>query len=175
MRPLLLALTLCLTTPLFAACPDYLDSSLRRLHSKETVNLCDSFAGKPLLIVNTASFCGFTSQFAGLEALQQRYADRGLVVVGFASNDFRQEANDEAETAKVCYKNYGVTFTMIAPSHVKGENANPVFQALNRATKAPNWNFNKYLVDADGQVIKRFGSNVSPDSAKLRNAIEDVL
>jgi glutathione peroxidase len=175
MRILLLFFTLCINLPLLAACPDYLDHTLRRLHSKETVNLCESFAGQPMLIVNTASFCGFTPQFEGLEALHQQYAERGLVVVGFASDDFRQEARDEAEAANVCYKNYGVTFSMIAPTHVKGDDANPVFKQLNRATQAPNWNFNKYLIDADGAVVEHFGSSVRPDSAKLRDAIDGIL
>ena len=124
---------------------------------------------------NTASYCGFTSQFGGLEALNKRYSEEGLVVVGFASNDFRQEASNEAETAKVCYKNYGVTFTMIAPTHVKGANANAVFKELGRQTEAPNWNFNKYLINADGDVVARFGSNVRPDSKELTDAIDELL
>ena len=159
----------------FAACPDYLNHSMRKLHSKDAVNFCQAFGDKPLLIVNTASHCGYTPQFKGLEALYNKYRGRGLIVVGFASNDFRQEARDEASAAEVCYVNYGVTFTMIAPSHVKGADANPVFQALNRQSQAPDWNFNKYLVNASGEIIEHFGSNTRPDSKVLEAAIESVL
>jgi glutathione peroxidase len=159
----------------FAACPDYLDHSMRKLHSREEVNFCQAFAGQPMLIVNTASHCGYTPQFSGLEALYKKYQDKGLVVIGFASDDFRQEAGDEASAANVCYVNYGVTFTMIAPSHVKGTDANPVFRALNSQSQAPGWNFNKYLLDASGKVVQHFGSNTRPDSKALQTAIESVL
>jgi glutathione peroxidase len=158
-----------------AACPEYLDQSMRRLHSKEDVNLCEVTAGKPVLIVNTASHCGYTPQFKGLEALHQKYKDRGLVVMGFASDSFRQEADSEAEAADVCFVNYGVSFTMLAPTPVKGEGANPVFQALNKAAGEPKWNFNKYLVDAEGNVVEHFNSGDTPDSARVTAAIEKVL
>jgi glutathione peroxidase len=158
-----------------AACPDYLNNTMRKLHSKDEVNFCQAFGDKPMLIVNTASHCGYTPQFKGLEALYNKYRGKGLVVVGFASDDFRQEARDEASAAEVCYVNYGVTFTMVAPSHVKGANANPVFQALNNQSQAPSWNFNKYLVDASGKVVQHFGSNTKPDSKVLEAAIESVL
>ncbi|MFT5709659.1 MAG: glutathione peroxidase [Halioglobus sp.] len=163
------------STTAFAACPSYLDHSMRKLHSKEDVNFCQAFGDKPMLIVNTASHCGYTPQFKGLEALYNKYRDKGLVVVGFASDDFRQEARDEASAAEVCYVNYGVTFTMVAPSHVKGADANPVFQALNSQSQPPGWNFNKYLVDASGKVVRHFGSNTKPDSKVLEAAIESVL
>ena len=158
-----------------ASCPDYLDHSMRKLHSKEAVNFCQAFGDKPMLIVNTASHCGYTPQFKGLEALYNKYREQGLVVVGFAIDDFRQEARDEASAAQVCYVNYGVTFTMIAPSHVKGAEANPVFQALNSQSQPPGWNFNKYLVDASGKVVQHFGSNTKPDSKVLEEAIENIL
>lgn len=158
-----------------AQCPAFLDHEFKRLHSSKTVNLCTEFAGKPMLIVNTASHCGYTGQFEGLEALHRKYKDRGLVVVGFPSNDFRQEAGDEAETAEVCYVNYGVTFTMLAPSAVKGTSANPVFRELVRQAGEPAWNFNKYLVAADGRVVERFKSSVAPQSATLERAIEKLL
>jgi glutathione peroxidase len=158
-----------------AACPDYLDHSMRRLHSKDDVDLCEVASGKPMLIVNTASHCGYTPQFKGLEALHQKYKDQGLVVMGFASDSFKQEADSEAEAADVCFVNYGVSFTMLAPTPVKGANANPVFQAPNREAGEPKWNFNKYLVDADGNVIEHFGSSDTPDSARMTAAIEKVL
>ncbi len=157
------------------ACPAYLDHEFRKLHSSQKVNLCTAFAGKPMLIINTASHCGFTPQFKGLEALHRRYGNRGLAVIGFPSNDFRQEASNEAETADVCYVNYGVTFTMLAPSPVTGSGANPVFRELNRRAGEPGWNFNKYLVSADGTKVQQFGSRVAPESEELTRAIEQLL
>ena len=158
-----------------AACPDFLDQDMRKLHSQDQVNLCEAYGEKPMLIVNTASHCGYTPQFKGLEALYQTYRERGLVVVGFSSDDFRQEAKDEAAAADVCYVNYGVTFTMLAPSHVKGSDANPVFQELASQSQAPGWNFNKYVLDSSGKVVKHFGSNTTPDSKVLQETIESVL
>ena len=159
----------------WAACPDYLNQEMRKLHSKDTVNLCEITEGKPVLVINTASHCGYTKQFKGLEALNKQYGERGLQVVGFASNDFRQEAKDEEKAAEVCYVNYGVTFTMLAPSHVRGGEANPVFQELARRTEEPGWNFNKYLIDRDGNVVEHFGSSTSPDDKALTSAIESLL
>ena len=155
--------------------PEFLNQEFRKLHSKESVNLCAVSDGKPVLVINTASHCGYTKQFEGLEALHQQYREQGLAVVGFASNDFRQEARSEEKAAEVCYVNYGVTFTMLAPTHVRGDNANPVFAELGRQAGAPSWNFNKYLVSADGKVVEHFGSNIKPQSAELRNAIERAL
>jgi glutathione peroxidase len=157
------------------ACPAYLDHDFRQLHSSKSVNLCKAYAGKPMLIINTASHCGFTPQFKGLEAVNAKYKDRGLVVVGFASDDFNQEAKDEAEAADTCFLNYGVTFTMLAPQHVKGPDANPVFKELARQTQAPGWNFNKYLVKPDGTVSQYFDSKVTPDSPQFAAAVEKIL
>lgn len=156
-------------------CPAFLDHDFRKLHSSESVNLCDLAADQAMLIVNTASHCGFTGQFEGLEDLHERYADQGLVVVGFASDDFRQEAATEEEAASVCFKNFGVTFTMIAPTSVTGDAANPVFSELNRQTRPPRWNFFKYVVNAQGEVIARFPSSTSPQSAELTQAVEQAL
>jgi glutathione peroxidase len=156
-------------------CAAYLNQDMRKLRSSETINLCKESAGKPMLIVNTASHCGFTPQFEGLEGLYEKYKDRGLVVLGFPSDDFNQEAKDDAETAEVCYINYGVKFTMLSVSSVKGSAANPIFKELAKQTEAPNWNFNKYLVKADGTVVKHFGSRVLPNSPELEKAIESVL
>lgn len=157
------------------ACPAFLDLEQRKLHSRDTVNLCDVAAGKPMLIVNTASRCGYTGQFEGLETLHQRYRDEGLVVVGFASDDFRQEANSEEEAAKVCFVNFGVTFTMIAPGAVTGPDANPVFKAVNGQSQPPRWNFTKYLLDSDGKVVASFPSQVRPLDPQLTSAIENLL
>src|SRR5690554_94832 len=129
MKPTTLIAGLLMLAPalaLSAECPAFLDQDYRKLHSRDSVNLCDEAAGKPVLVINTASHCGFTGQFEGLEALHQAYKDRGLVVVGFASDDFRQEAASEEKAAEICFVNFGVTFTMIAPSAVTGDDANPV-------------------------------------------------
>ena len=157
------------------ACPAFLDHDLPQLHSNDKVNLCDLAAGKPMLVVNTASHCGFTGQFKGLEALHERYAKQGLVVVGFASDDFNQEAKTEEEAATICFKNFGVTFTMIAPGPVTGADATPVFAHINQQSKAPQWNFTKYLLNEKGEVIERFGSTTGPESKALTQAIDAVL
>lgn len=163
-------------SPAFASCPQALDHDLRKLHSADTVNLCESFAGQAMLVVNTASHCGFTHQFKGLEALHQRYKDQGLAVIGVPSDDFRQEANTEAEAATICYTNYGVTFTMTEPQRVKGTTADPLFRYLNEQSgQQPRWNFHKYLIDRSGRVVAAYGSATEPDSEALRQAIEDAL
>jgi len=175
-RPLmLLLLGLTSGTALAASCPGFLDHEFRKLRSSDKLNICQLAAGKPLLIVNTASHCGFTPQFKGLQELHERYKDRGLVVVGFPSDDFNQEDADEGKTAEVCYLNYGVKFPMAAVSHVKGNEANPVFAELNKRSSEPSWNFNKYVVSADGQQVTHFGSRTTPDSPELTQAIEAVL
>lgn len=159
-----------------AACPPWLNQSMRLLRSDQSRNLCDAYGGKPLLIVNTASYCGYTPQFKGLEALYQRYREQGLVVIGFPSDDFWQESGDEAKTAKVCYANYGVTFDMYAPISVKGDKAHPLFRELaQRGDGFPRWNFYKYLVNARGEVVGTFSSKVTPESDALRAAIEQTL
>ncbi len=176
MKIFLLSTLVLLLSPLAqAACPDYLDNTMRKLHSKEEVNFCEAYADQPMLIVNTASHCGYTRQFSGLEAVHQRYRDQGLVVVGFASDSFNQEANDEAKAADICYENFGVSFTMIAPTSVRGDDANPVFKQLGSATEPPRWNFNKYLVNRDGEVVAQFGSGTTPESDELTRAIEELL
>lgn len=156
-------------------CPEYLNYDLPQLHSKQTVNICDLASGKPILVINTASHCGYTRQFEGLEQLHQKYKDKGLFVVGFASNDFNQEAKSEEETARICRHNFGVTFTMVAPSFVKGHRANPVFENINKQSEEPSWNFNKYLINKQGVVVKHFSSQTEPDSEALSTAIESIL
>lgn len=157
-----------------AECNDFTNQDVRKLRSKESINLCQ-FKDKPLLIVNTASNCGFTPQFEQLEALHKEYKEQGLVVLGFPSDSFFQEENDEKDTAEMCFINYGVTFNMMATSDVKGSDANPLFKHLADKTRSPSWNFNKYLVSKDRQTITHFGSRVKPQSDELKQAIEKAL
>lgn len=159
----------------WATCASMFEGEMRKLHSQEQVNICALVKDQPVLIINTASHCGYTKQFKGLEALHQEYKDQGLIVIGFASNDFNQEAKDEAKAADVCYVNYGVSFTMLAPSKVKGKDANPIFKALAGQSKAPSWNFNKYLVNRSGQLVNHFDSSTKPEDAALKAAIQSVL
>lgn len=157
------------------SCPKWMNHQLEQLHKDNQVNLCDLAANKTVLMVNTASHCGFTGQFEGLESLYQKYKHQGLVVIGFPSNDFNQEADSAAETAKVCYLNYGVSFFMSEKIHVKGSSAHPIFQHLAMQHGSPRWNFNKYLINAHGQVVEKFSSSIRPDSATLIRAIEESL
>ena len=158
-----------------AACPALLDHRVPRLQDDAPQDLC-RHAGKVLLIVNTASYCGFTSQFEGLEALNAKYAPRGLVVLGFPSADFRQEDADARKTAEVCFNTYGVKFPMFATGPVRGADAQPIFRQLAQATgRQPDWNFVKYLVGRDGRPLAHFGSATAPTSAALTEAIERAL
>ena len=158
-----------------ASCPELLQGSLLKLRAKETIDLCERFAGKPLVVVNTASFCGFAPQFKSLEALNQRFKDQGLEVIGVPSNDFKQESGDGAETAKVCYVNYGVTFTMTEPQKVRGDEATHLFKVLAEQSSAPKWNFYKYVVDRQGKVIASFSSLTKPDDPEFIAAVEKAL
>ncbi len=163
------------SSAVLAACPDYLQGEYRKLHSSEKITLCQLMENKVVLVVNTASHCGFTSQFKGLESLHKSYKDKGLVVLGFASDDFNQEDKDEEKAAGICFVNFGVTFTMLAPTHVKGDNANALFKYMGAEAGAPKWNFNKYLVGKNGKVVEHFGSMTGPDSDKLKKAIDAEL
>jgi glutathione peroxidase len=157
-------------------CPEVLDHEMRKLGSSERVKLCEAYAGKVLLVVNTASKCGFTPQFEGLEKLYQEKKNAGLVVLGFPSNDFRQELGNEGEIQNFCRVNYGVNFPMFSKIKVRGDEAHPLYKSLaQQADAAPRWNFYKYLIDRDGRVVESFSSFTSPDSDSLREAIERVL
>ncbi|WP_421683832.1 glutathione peroxidase [Stutzerimonas urumqiensis] len=173
---LLIGLAMLLPVGAFAQCPAVLQHELPALRSKQTLDLCQAYSGKALVVVNTASHCGFTGQFEGLEALYQRYKDRGLAVLGVPSDDFFQESDDAAETAKVCFVNYGVTFDMAATQPVRGDDATPLFRELARqAGRAPLWNFYKYVVDRQGRVVASFSSKVRPDDPELIAAVEKAL
>ncbi len=135
--------------------------------------------GKPLLVVNTASKCGFTPQYKGLEALWQSYRDQGLVVIGVPSNDFgAQEPGTAEEIGAFCEMNYGVDFPMMAKVHVKGDQAHPFFKwagAQGGFMAAPKWNFFKYLIGKDGQLANWFSSVAAPESKAVKDAVEKVL
>ncbi len=158
------------------SCPPLLNHTFARLQDETPQPLCQ-YQGRVLLVVNTASYCGFTSQYDGLEKLHAKYAARGLTVLGFPSGDFgNQEKANNKEIADFCYNTYGVKFPMFAKSSVAGPSATPFFAALAKSTgQPPKWNFHKYLVGRDGQVVKAFRSNVGPMSPELTSAIEAAL
>ncbi|MBI3380373.1 MAG: glutathione peroxidase [Aquabacterium sp.] len=158
--------------PAPAACPALLNKTFPRLQDEKPQSLCQ-YSGQVLLVVNTASYCGFTKQYKGLEALYAKYKDKGLVVLGFPSNDFgSQEPGTAKEIAEFCANTYGVKFPMFAKSHVVGDEANPLHAELRKATGTrPKWNFYKYLIGRDGQAVQAYSSMTSPDD---RDLIEDI-
>lgn len=157
------------------ACPVLLQKSFDRLQDEKPQDLCQ-YAGRVLLVVNTASFCGFTKQYAALEALDQRYRLRGFTVLGFPSNDFSQEKGSNAEIAAFCESTFGVKFPMFAKSAVRGSDANALFRELAEQTgTTPKWNFYKYLVGRDGRVLKAFSSVTAPDAPALIRELEAAL
>jgi glutathione peroxidase len=156
-------------------CPPLLDHKLANLMD-EPISLCQ-FRGKVVLIVNTASECGYTPQYDGLEKLYRRYSDKGFVVLGFPANDFGgQEPGSNKQIAQFCQVNYGITFPVFAKTAVVGANANPLFRQLaTRTGQPPKWNFHKYLVDKTGQQITSFESAVEPEDRRLISQIEKLL
>ncbi len=154
-----------------------LDREFRPLAGTGDVNLNQTYGGKVLLIVNTASKCGFTPQYEGLEALNQTLAGRGFAVLGFPSNDFKgQEPGSEEQIQEFCTLTYGVKFPMFQKVHVIGPDTTPLYRDLTSATGvAPAWNFHKYLISRDGRVVAQFPSKVRPDDPALRAAIEREL
>jgi glutathione peroxidase len=142
----------------------------------------EQYRGKVLLVVNVASRCGFTYQYEGLEALYRQYAGRGLVVLGFPANDFLgQEPGSNGQIKEFCTLNYGVSFPMFSKIHVKGRDAHPLYRYLTDKSTNPRfaggitWNFNKFLIGRDGQVLARFGSKEEPGSEAVRRAVEQAL
>ncbi|WP_353397165.1 glutathione peroxidase [Hydrogenophaga sp. 5NK40-0174] len=162
----------------FAAdrCPALLSHRFPRLQDDAPQDLCQ-YTGKVILVVNTASYCGFTPQYKGLEALHAQYEAQGLVILGFPSNDFgKQEPGNAEQIADLCFNTYGVKFPMFDKSVVKGPGRNPLYAQLAEATGvAPGWNFHKYLIARDGKSVISYASQVEPMSLELTRAIEAAL
>ncbi len=158
------------------ACPAILKHSFNRLQDEAPQDLCQ-YAGKVLLVVNTASYCGFTGQYEGLEALYARYKDRGLVVLGFPTNDFgKQEPGTDKEIADFCFNTYAVKFPMFSKTVVSGTQRNALYvQLVKESGTTPKWNFYKYLIDRNGRVVDSYNSTTSPESKSLVSAIEKLL
>lgn len=158
-----------------AQCPALLQQNFLRLQDEKPQSLCQ-YSGKVVVAVNTASFCGFTSQYKGLEALHNKYKDKGLVVLGFPSNDFSQETGSNKDIAAFCESTFGVKFPMFTKTSVSGADANPLFKQL--ATKTgtiPRWNFYKYVIGRDGQSVSSFNSSADPQSSQFIKEIEKQL
>lgn len=158
-----------------ASCTGLLQQSYLRLQDEKPQSLCQ-YTGKVVVVVNTASFCGFTSQYQGLEALYAKYKDRGLVVLGFPSNDFSQETGTNKQIADFCENTFGVKFPMFAKSIVTGKDAIPLFRDLSAKTGSPpRWNFYKYVIARDGQQVTAFNSTADPAGASFIREIEKQL
>ena len=157
-------------------CPDVLKFMKRMLNSQETVNFCEAYKDKAILFVNTASKCGFTPQFDGLEKLYNDYKDKNFVVLGFPSGDFNQEFDDEGKTAELCELTYGVKFPMFETIAVRGDDADPLYRLLaEKAGSAPKWNFYKYLVDRKGNLVDSYSSFTKPQDEDLIADIEQAI
>ena len=158
-----------------AGCPSLLQKTFKKLQDESDQSLCQ-YAGKVILVVNTASFCGYTPQYEGLEALYAKYSARGLVVLGFPSNDFEQEPGSNKDIADFCFNTYGVKFPMFSKTSVVGKNANPLYVDLAKMTnKRPAWNFHKYLLDRSGKPVDSFASVVSPTDPHFVAELERLL
>lgn len=177
MRLLSLIAVAVVSAPAAACEGTLLDHEMRYLASTDQANLCEAYEGKVLLMVNTASKCGNTRQYDGLEALNEEYGERGLVVLGFPSNDFMgQEPGTEEEIQEFCRLTYGVEFPMFEKITVKEGNAHPLYASLAEAAGTyPTWNFHKYLVGRDGQLIAEFSPRTQPHDDELVSAIEQAL
>ena len=162
-------------SPSSAGCPALLNQTFAQLQDDEPRSLCE-FQGKVVLVVNTASFCGFTQQYEGLEALYRNYKDKGLVVLGFPSNDFgNQEPGSNQQIAEFCSNTFSIRFPMFAKTKVRGPGANPLFAELARLAEAPGWNFHKYVIGRDGRLVSSYSSAVSPNSRRLLSDLQAAL
>ena len=177
MKTLFAPLLFLISLPTMACESELLDQDFRRLASTEEVNLCEAYEGKVLLIVNTASKCGNTPQYDGLEKLFEQYGDEGLVVLGFPSNDFMgQEPGSEETIEEFCRLTYGVKFPMFEKTSVKKANPHPFYTALaDSAGTYPTWNFHKYLIGRNGELITEFSPRTQPYDPDLIGAVELAL
>ena len=157
------------------SCPALLQQNVLRLQDEKPQSLCQ-YSGQVVIVVNTASFCGFTPQYKALEALYAKYQSRGLVVLGFPSNDFAQETGSNKDIADFCENTFGVKFPMFTKTHVAGNDASPLFKQLATQTgTAPSWNFYKYIISRDGSQVASFNSLTDPASRKFVAEIEKQL
>jgi glutathione peroxidase len=158
-------------------CPRALDFTVKELAGDKSVNLCDAYLGKVVLVVNTASKCGFTPQYDGLESLYRRYRDKGFVVLGFPSNDFgEQEPGKEDQIKEFCRLTYGVEFPMFEKTRVRAYHADPLYRTLGTlANEYPQWNFHKYLIDREGRLVRSFRSELEPENGVIENTIKQLL
>ncbi len=158
-----------------AECPVVLRHTVERLQDEKPQNLCQ-YAGQVVLVVNTASYCGFTPQYKSLEALYDKYKDKGLVVLGFPSNDFSQEPGNNQKIADFCENTYGVKFPMFSKTTVRGNDASPLFKQLTLASDtSPKWNFYKYLISRDGKQVKSYNSTTDPMDKAFLAEVEKQL
>ena len=158
-----------------ATCPRVLQHTVLRLQDEKPQNLCQ-YSGQVVVVVNTASFCGFTPQYKGLEALYAKYKDQGLVLLGFPSNDFSQEPDSNSKIADFCENTFGVKFPMFVKTTVRGNDAIPLFKQLADQTgTTPKWNFYKYIISRDGQRIKSYSSMTGPQDKSFVQEIEKQL
>ncbi len=159
------------------ACSEILNFERKPLADEGRINLCEQYQGKVIVVVNTASKCGFTYQYEGLEELYSRYKDEGLVVLGFPSNDFaNQEPGDDKQIETFCRLTYGVKFPMFAKTHVARGTQDPLYRALARASGVyPAWNFHKYLIDRQGRLVSNYPSRSEPLGGELETAVKELL
>lgn len=159
------------------ACPETLNFTKRTLAGDSEVNLCKEYLGKVVVVVNTASKCGYTYQYDGLEALYRKYKAKGLVVIGFPSNDFGgQEPGTEKQIQAFCRLAYGVEFPMYEKTRTSRYNADPIYRILARLSgEYPQWNFHKYVLDRNGKLVASFDSKVEPQSKEIISTIESLL
>jgi len=177
MRTVAFLLLSFICAPVLACEESLLDHDVRRLASTEDINLCQTYSDKVVLVVNTASKCGFTPQYEGLEKLYEEYADKGLVVIGFPSNDFLgQEPGAEKQIQDFCRLTYGVKFPMFEKTTVTKKNAHPFYVALAASAGTyPTWNFHKYLIGRDGKLITNFSPSTRPYADEMITAIKSAL
>ena len=177
MKNLIIASLLAVSAPVAACESSLLDQDFRKLAADETVNLCEAYSGQVVLVVNTASKCGLTPQYDGLEKLYSDYSEKGLVVLGFPSNDFLgQEPGTEEEIEEFCRLTYGVEFPMFEKTTVKGDDAHAFYHALADASGTyPKWNFHKYLIGRDGELIQDFSPRTKPGDEDVLAAIDKAL